>query len=93
MVDQSRIHVLNGKDIMSGRKYVLYWMQASQRVGENPAFLHALEDGELPGKPLVVCSDSLQDSPMQEGSLLFMLGAEGCSRSLRDREGEVSPRL
>ncbi len=83
MVDQSRIHVLNGKDIMSGRKYVLYWMQASQRVGENPAFLHALEMANSLGKPLVVVFGLTARFP-HAGRRHYLFMLEGL-REVRDR--------
>ena len=41
MIEKERVRVLNGKEIKKGR-YVLYWMQASQRAEYNHALEYAI---------------------------------------------------
>jgi deoxyribodipyrimidine photo-lyase len=45
MIHPSRIKQLNDQPIQKG-SYVLYWMQASVRVPDNPALLYAIEKAD-----------------------------------------------
>lgn len=54
MIQPERVRMLNQKTEQPG-KYVLYWMQASQRAECNPALEYALRLANERGKPLVVC--------------------------------------
>jgi deoxyribodipyrimidine photo-lyase len=53
MIQSSRIQPLNGRSIQDGR-YVLYWMQASQRVECNHALEHAVAEANERNLPVVV---------------------------------------
>lgn len=48
-----RISYLNEKEICCG-KYVLYWMQQSQRISDNPALYYAINQANTNQLPLVV---------------------------------------
>ncbi len=52
MIHPERIRPLNDKEIRRGR-YVVYWMQASQREEYNHALEHAIEQANQLGQPLV----------------------------------------
>ncbi|MFW6121459.1 MAG: deoxyribodipyrimidine photo-lyase [Petrotogales bacterium] len=54
------------KKLKSGKeygKYILYWMQASQRVEENDALNFAIQQANLLGKPLIVFFGIYKDFP------------------------------
>ncbi|HEX7538778.1 MAG TPA: deoxyribodipyrimidine photo-lyase [Syntrophales bacterium] len=53
MIHPSRIQPLNGRSIQDGR-YVLYWMQASQRVDCNHALEYAVGEANERNLPVVV---------------------------------------
>jgi deoxyribodipyrimidine photo-lyase len=53
MIENSRIQILNDKKAVKG-KYVVYWMQASQRVEYNHALEYAIQQANELGKPLIV---------------------------------------
>ncbi|UCB44127.1 MAG: deoxyribodipyrimidine photo-lyase [Dehalococcoidales bacterium] len=53
MIDETRIKPLNRKHLTEG-KYVLYWMQASQRVEYNHALAFAIEQSNQRKLPLIV---------------------------------------
>ncbi|UCF99184.1 MAG: deoxyribodipyrimidine photo-lyase [Spirochaetaceae bacterium] len=53
MINPSRIRKLNGREVQDGR-YVLYWMQASARVVDNPALLYAVRQADELGVPVLV---------------------------------------
>jgi deoxyribodipyrimidine photo-lyase len=52
MIHPSRVKQLNDQPIQKGR-YLLYWMQASVRVLDNPALLYAIEQAEELGLPVL----------------------------------------
>ncbi len=52
MIHPSRIKQLNDQPIQKGR-YLLYWMQASVRVLDNPALLYAIQQAEELGLPVL----------------------------------------
>jgi deoxyribodipyrimidine photo-lyase len=53
MIQSERIQQLNNKPLFQG-KYVLYWMQASQRVLCNHALEYAIREANDRGQPVVV---------------------------------------
>ena len=53
MIQNERIKSLNQKGITSG-SYVLYWMQASQRVQYNHALEFAIQQANERGAPVIV---------------------------------------
>lgn len=63
MIDSHRIASLNGRDILRDRNLVIYWMQASQRVSDNPALSYAIRESNALGKPLVVVFALVPDFP------------------------------
>ncbi len=52
-IPEQRITRLNDRPVKKG-EYVLYWMQAAQRVEENPALAHAVELANGLERPLLV---------------------------------------
>jgi deoxyribodipyrimidine photo-lyase len=87
MVEQQRIQALNSKPVLRELPFVVYWMQASQRIADNPAFTYAVLHANALGKPLVVYFCLLPDFP--EGtrrSYRFMLeGLREVGEELRRR--------
>ena len=55
MIHPVRLKVLVDAPSRPGARYVLYWMQQSQRAGFNPALEHALEEANALDLPLLVC--------------------------------------
>lgn len=72
MIQETRIKYLNNKDLAKG-KYVIYWMQQSQRVHYNHALVYAIEKANELGLPLVVifCITSFPEANLRHYS--FML--------------------
>jgi deoxyribodipyrimidine photo-lyase len=62
MIERERVQPLNGKRTGQGR-YVLYWMQASQRADSNPALEHAIAHAAELGLPVVVGFGLMDDYP------------------------------
>ncbi len=62
MIQAERIVELNGKGFAKGR-YVLYWMQASQRTRFNHALEYAIEQANALKKPVVVFFGLVEDYP------------------------------
>ena len=84
MIQQARVRCLNDLPAVPGR-YVLYWMQASQRTSYNHALEYAIEQANALGQPLVVCFGLMDDYP--EANLrhyAFML--EGLDNTVRTTE-------
>lgn len=54
MIESERIKKLNNKSVNLSGSYVLYWMQASQRVEYNHAFIYAIEEANRMNLPLLV---------------------------------------
>jgi deoxyribodipyrimidine photo-lyase len=52
-IDEERVRVLSPGKARAGR-YVLYWMQSSQRTDDNPALRYATGRADRAGLPLVV---------------------------------------
>ena len=73
MIHPSRITVLNDRPEAAGR-FVLYWMQASQRTRYNHALEHAVHRANALKLPLVVCFGLMDDYPeANERHYAFML--------------------
>jgi deoxyribodipyrimidine photo-lyase len=53
MIQKERVRLLNGKSVRK-RKYVLYWMQASQRAEYNHALEFAILKANELRQPLIV---------------------------------------
>ncbi len=53
MIEKDRIQRLNDKKIVN-RKFVIYWMQASQRTEYNQALEFAIGQANKLGKPVIV---------------------------------------
>ena len=86
-IQPTRVHELNDADPAEDAKYVLYWMQASQRTRCNHALEYAIEQANHLEKPLVVCFGLMDDYPeANERHYVFML--EG----LRDVEANLKKR-
>lgn len=55
MIPSSRLKVLVDAPPRPGARYVLYWMQQSQRAGGNPALEYAVEQANALKLPVLVC--------------------------------------
>ena len=62
MIQDERIQVVNSQPVGDGR-YVLYWMQASQRAECNHALEHAISIANKLRRPLVVYFGITDDYP------------------------------
>ena len=86
MIQTERVRLVNGKSVRDGR-YVLYWMQASQRAECNHALEYAARQANDLNKPLVVCfglTDSFPEA--NERHYVFMLeGLRETEATLRER--------
>jgi len=54
MIDAQRIQLLNDKQLDGTARYLVYWMQASQRVKQNDALAYAVELANSLNMPLLV---------------------------------------
>ncbi|NTV53871.1 MAG: deoxyribodipyrimidine photo-lyase [Syntrophaceae bacterium] len=86
MIHPSRIQPLNGRSIQDGR-YVLYWMQASQRLECNHALEYAVGEANSRNLPVVVVfglTDRFPEANLRHYA--FMLeGLEEVRRGLYNR--------
>jgi deoxyribodipyrimidine photo-lyase len=86
MIQQQRIQLLNTQAVRSG-DYVVYWMQASQRVLDNHALEFAIQKANELHKPLVVffgLTDSFPEANQRH--YVFMLeGLQEMTKSLEKR--------
>ena len=62
MVENTRVKRLNDGDLRRGR-YVLYWMQQSQRASFNPALEYAIEVANRQRLPVLVAFGLMDDYP------------------------------
>jgi deoxyribodipyrimidine photo-lyase len=87
MIHDTRIHRLNEEPIDTAGRYVLYWMQASQRTRCNHALEYAIERGNELKLPIVVCFGLMDDYPeANERSYAFLLeGLRDVQSALRRR--------
>jgi deoxyribodipyrimidine photo-lyase len=86
MIQPTRIRVLREEPVRAG-KYVLYWMQASQRVSFNFALEYAIERANELSLPPLVCFGLMDDYPeANERHYAFLLeGLRDVEEELRDR--------
>ncbi len=86
MIQKERIRALNQKRGNGGR-YVLYWMQASQRTEFNHALEHGIATANMLDKPLIVYFGITDDFPdANERHYHFMLeGLREVRESLRSK--------
>ncbi len=86
MIHQDRIKLLNERPPASG-KYVLYWMQQSQRAEDNHALEYAIERANGLNLPVVVFFGLTASYPeAQERHYAFMLeGLRETKEALRER--------
>jgi deoxyribodipyrimidine photo-lyase len=54
-IPSTRIRILNDAEPRSDARYVLYWMQQSQRARFNPALEYALDEANARDLPVLVC--------------------------------------
>lgn len=87
MIQESRCHILNEKPERTDAKYVLYWMQQSQRAHFNHALEAAIIKANKLDLPVVVAFGLMDDYPeATERHYAFML--EG----LRDVHADLAKR-
>jgi deoxyribodipyrimidine photo-lyase len=86
MIHQERIHVLSDTDPRAGR-YVLYWMQQSQRAGANHALEYAVREAERLKVPVVAVFGITRRFPdAQRRHYAFMLdGLRETAAALREK--------
>lgn len=74
MTDSLRIKIINDKKFNNKGKYILYWMQASQRTEWNMALDYAKDKSSETGKPLVVLlvvSDNFMNANQRHYAFMF----------------------
>ncbi|NBK26703.1 MAG: DNA photolyase, partial [Spirochaetia bacterium] len=54
MIEAQRIQLLNEKQLDRSARFLVYWMQASQRVKQNDALAYAVELANSLNMPLLV---------------------------------------
>ena len=86
MIHPARIQPLNRKQASGGR-YILYWMQQSQRARWNHALEYAIDQANQRALPVLVCFSIVDDYPGAAARhYRFMVeGLVQTSRDLRDR--------
>jgi deoxyribodipyrimidine photo-lyase len=86
MIQSTRVRVLKESQ-SSGGKFILYWMQASQRTRFNHALEYAIEQANKLGLPIVVCFGLMDNYPeANERHYAFMLqGLADVERNLAKR--------
>src|SRR3954468_4305643 len=62
-VQSSRIRVLNKAESQHSGRYVLYWMQQSQRARFNPALELAIDEANARDLPALVCFGLMDGFP------------------------------
>ncbi len=87
MIEDSRLQTLNDAEPDADGRFVLYWMQASQRAEHNHALEYAIEVANDRGEPVVVLFVLIDDFPEGNArSYAFMLeGLAETAKALRDR--------
>jgi deoxyribodipyrimidine photo-lyase len=87
MIQDTRIKMLNDDPVASTGKWVLYWMQSSQRTRYNHALEYAIRRANELAQPLVVCFGLMDDYPeANERHYAFMLeGLRDVEAALRER--------
>src|SRR5829696_7115414 len=86
-IQSTRIRVLNEAEPRTDARYVLYWMQQSQRARFNPALELAIEEANARALPVLVCF-SLTDGYPEANARHYAFMLEGLaevSQALADR--------
>ena len=95
MTDQPRVIVVNDRPVREDGRYVLYWMQHSQRAHENPALERAVShanDLDLPLLVLFVVDPSYPEANARHYT--FMLeGLKETMADIRSRGAHMALRL
>ena len=63
MSTDARVRPLNDLPVRPERKYILYWMQQSERTRFNPALEHAIALANELRRPIVACFGVMDDYP------------------------------
>src|SRR3954454_8379105 len=82
-VPSSRIRVLNKAESQRSGRYVLYWMQQSQRARFNPALELAIEEANARDLPVLVCF-GLMDAYPEANARHYAFMLEGLAEVERD---------
>lgn len=84
---KDRVRVLNDGEVKKDGKYILYWMQRSQRAEWNMALEYAVEMGQRLEKGVMVCFGLMENYPdATERHYAFMLeGLREVGAKLHDR--------
>ena len=87
MIDTARIQCLNNEPVNKAGRYVLYWMQQSQRAHHNPALDHAVSEANRLDVPMIVVFGLDADYPdANRRHFAFLLeGLAETSKSLSER--------
>ncbi len=88
LIEPERIRALNDREPGADGRYVLYWMQQSQRAEHNPALEWAIQQANEQSVPLVVAFCIVPDYP--DGSrrhFAFMLEGVGVALRAVERRG------
>ena len=87
MIEHQRIQPLNDRSAAHSSRYVLYWMQQSQREAHNPALEFAVKEANHRDQPVVVVFVVIEDYPQaNERHFAFMLqGLREVAVSLKKR--------
>lgn len=80
MIESERITSLNEEPVDEDGKYVVYWMQQSQREPHNPALEYAIQRGNELGKP-TVCAFGLDAGYPDANLRHFAFMLEGLSET------------
>jgi deoxyribodipyrimidine photo-lyase len=89
VIRNERLHTLAPADLRRGR-YVLYWMQQSQRAGANHALEHAVREADRLGLPVVAVFGVTRRFPdAQRRHYAFMF--EGLRETAADLEARGIP--
>lgn len=86
MIHKERIKILKSGNLAKG-KYVLYWMQASQRAEWNHALEYAVREANKTKLPLLVCfgiTDEYPDANIRHYRFMFE-GLKQSASKLRER--------
>src|SRR5215218_17887 len=86
-IQSERVKVLNEAEARSGARYVLYWMQQSQRARFNPALEYAVDAANARDLPVLVCF-GLTDSYPEANARHYTFILEGLAevgRALAER--------
>ncbi|MFZ1947920.1 MAG: deoxyribodipyrimidine photo-lyase [bacterium] len=87
MIEESRVKALNDRAERAGR-YVLYWMQASQRAEYNHALEYAVQEANRQGVPVVVffaLTDGFPEANLRH--YRFMLDGLAITRAALEARG------